>query len=179
VTCIVGVTFGRGKVMLAGDSAGTADHHVVVRKDPKVFVRGPFAFGCCGSFRAMQLLRYSLPVIAQPPGMDPHELMVTAFIDAVRALFKDGGIGHSEDGVDTGHSFLVGFAGRLFEVEEDYQVGESGDPYAAVGCGREYALGSLHASARRAPRQRLIAALDAAAKFSGAVRGPYLFAEAE
>src|ERR1019366_6351782 len=77
---------------------------------------------------------------------------------------------------ESGGTFLVGTHGRLFEVSSDYQIGEPADPYAAVGCGSEVALGALHATggSKMTPHQRLEAALAAAERFSNGVRGPFV-----
>ena len=39
---------------------------------------------------------------------------------------------------------LVGYAGKLFIVEDDYQVSEVGDGYAAIGSGDNVAKGALY-----------------------------------
>lgn len=166
--------------MLGGDSAGISGYDISSRKDAKVFRRGPFAIGMCGSFRMGQLLRYALPDLGHPDGQDAHEFMVTTFIDAVRVLLTEGGLAKKEDNVEAIEgSFIVGYRGRLFTVEQDYQVGEERNDYTSVGCGAAYALGCLYQNKRRPPKARLIQALEAASKFSAGVRGPYTFAEAE
>jgi len=176
MTAIVGLVQ-QERIYIGGDSAGVAWPHLTVRADSKVFRNGPYLFGFTTSFRMGQLIRHSL----QPPeppatGTDLERFMATAFVDALRACLKDGGWARKDDEREEGGTFLVGVAGRLFMVEEDYQVGEPADRYAAVGSGAAVALGALYATAggRTAPRRRVETALAAAERFSAGVRGPFV-----
>lgn len=164
-----------GAVLIGGDSAGIGGYQLTVRRDSKVFINGPYVFGFTSSFRMGQLLRWALK---PPPPGDPAELerfMTTAWIDSVRECLQAGGYAWSNGGQESGGTFLVGVAGRLFEVDADYQVGEPLDGYAAVGCGADIALGALHAtrSAAMGADERVMAALRAAERHSAGVRGPF------
>lgn len=175
MTAIVGLVH-KHRVYLGGDSAGVAGYQLTLRRDPKVFRSGPYAMGFTSSFRMGQLLRHSLTA-PQPEG-DLDRFMVTTFVDAVRTCLKDGGWARKDAEQEEGGTFLVGIHGRLFTIDSDYQVAESADGYDAAGCGDQLALGAFHATAAldMKPRQRLTAALDAAAHHSAGVRGPYTFA---
>lgn len=180
MTCIVGLVDGKGSVLIGGDSAGVAGLSVRLRRDVKVFrVGDEMVVGMCGSFRMGQLLRYNLTPPAHPEGEDPHSYMVRLFVDAARQTFKEGGFSKLEDGVEEmPHSaFLIGYRGRLFEIDEDYQVGEVYDGYASVGCGEEFALGVLYATQKsgRTMLWRARQALECASHFSGGVRPPFVF----
>lgn len=173
MTAIVGLVH-QGTVYIGGDSAGVSGYSMTVRADSKVFAVGPYLMGFTTSFRMGQLIRYSLA--APEPDGDLERFMSTAFIDAVRDCLKDGGWAKKENDREEGGTFLVGVRGRLFTVEDDYQVGVSVDPYAAVGCGDELALGALYATARSrmSPQRRVLTALRAAERYSAGVRGPFL-----
>jgi hypothetical protein len=173
LTAIVGLVHD-DTVHLGGDSAGVAGLSMTVRADAKVFTAGPYIFGFTTSFRMGQLIRYALDVPI--PDGDLDRFMATTFVDAVRDCLKAGGWARKENEREEGRTFLVGVAGRLFIIEEDYQVGASVDGYAAVGSGREIALGALFATARTrmAPDRRVMVALQAAERFSAGVRGPFL-----
>jgi ATP-dependent protease HslVU (ClpYQ) peptidase subunit len=173
VTCIAGVA-DNGHVYLAGDSAGSSGWELTVRADPKVFVNGPYVLGFTTSFRFGQLLRYAFSPPAPETG-DLHGFMCTAFVDALRTCLKEAGWAIKENEQESGGaSFLAGVSGQMFIVHADYQVGTPADPYAAVGCGAQVALGALHATADTGllPVQRLGKALAAAERFSNGVRGP-------
>ena len=136
MTCIVGIAQG-GTVWIGGDSAGvdTSRHALSVRADPKVFRIGDFVMGFTSSFRMGQLLAYALHPPLRRPEADVHAFMVTEFVDAVRDCLKAGGYAEKHDGAERGGAFLVGYAGRLFHIDSDYQVGENACGFDACGCG--------------------------------------------
>ena len=181
MTCIVGVE-GDGVVVGGGDSAGvTDDDLLVVRADEKVFtlLGGDFVLGFTDSFRMGQLLRYSLRLPRRETreaayASDPDRFMATTFVDAARACLKKGGFARREDDAETGGTFVVGWHGRLYEIDDDYQVGRSVSGYTAVGGGAEIAFGALHATADVDPAERVERALEAASAHSATVRPPYV-----
>ena len=182
MTCIV-ATKHSGEVHMGADSAGVAGLSILTRKDPKLFRVGSMLFGCCGSFRAMQLIRFGQwnldpDHLPHPEPRDPFEAMVTLLIPRWRQVLMDGGyLRKTENEEHMSSSFLVGWRGEIFEIEGDLQVGMSQHEFAAVGCGRDLALGSMHAVAQsRGPRDTLHAALSAAEEFSAGVRRPFIFA---
>ena len=99
--------------------------------------------------------------------------MATDFIEAIRGTLKTGGYTVVKDNQESGGTFLVGHAGRIFRIEDDFQVGEARIGFDAVGCGFAYALGSLWESRGKRPRDRVRRALEAAERFSGAVQRPF------
>lgn len=175
MTCIVGLE-DDGKVFIGGDSAGVAGLSLMIRADEKVFTKGEFLFGFTSSFRMGQLLRYKLEIPYHKPGMGNYEYMVSEFVEAVRKCLKDGGYSRTNSGEESGGTFLVGYRGALFVIDEDYQVGRPECGYHAVGCGDDIAKGSLFTSGRNFdmnPSERVREALKAAEQFSAGVRGPF------
>jgi ATP-dependent protease HslVU (ClpYQ) peptidase subunit len=173
VTCIAAVVEG-DRIWMGGDSAGSAGNWLTVRADQKVFRNGEFLMGFCGSFRMGQLLRYSLSPPKHARRADVHRYMVTAFVDEVRDTLKKGGFARKEHDVeDIDGSFLVGYRGRLFEIESDYQVAEAVDGFASIGSGSSIAQGALCVTQGMEPRKRVRAALDAAERYSTGVRRPF------
>lgn len=173
MTCIVAIEH-NGIVHIGGDSAGVSGLSLTVRADEKVFTKDPFVMGFTTSFRMGQLLRYKLTVAGKPEDMDEVEYMSTWFVDAVRNCLKAGGYARTYDGHESGGTFLVGYRGRLYIIDSDYQVGIPADGYAAVGCGEDLALGALHATRQLKPEKRIEVALEAAERFSGGVRRPFV-----
>lgn len=173
MTCIVGITDGH-TVTIGGDSAGSDGWHVAVRSDSKVFQVGPYLMGFTTSYRMGQLLRYSLS-IGEPDTWDVDRFMATTFIDAVRECLTAGGYAKNDSGREEGGQFLVGIHGRLYVVDEDYQVGHTIAGYAAVGSGYLVALGSLHSTAQTPldSRSRTVMALEAAVELTSGVRPPF------
>ena len=159
---------------MGGDSAGLSGWETVVRADPKVFINGPFVMGFTTSFRMGQLLRYAFEPPEHSSDVEDHRFMATTFVDAVRECLKAGGYAKKENEVELAGDFLVGYRGHLYEVDTDYQVGESVDGYMAIGTGSATSVGALYATKGRAPRVRVRLALEAAARHNGAVCAPFI-----
>jgi ATP-dependent protease HslVU (ClpYQ) peptidase subunit len=179
MTAIVGLVHD-GRVYIGGDSAGVSGLDITLRRDPKVFVNGPLVIGYTSSFRMGQLLRYQVEVPQRHGDVDVFQWMVTGVVEAMRSAFKNGGYARKENEQEQGGFFLVGYQGRLFEVGSDYQVGEPRDGYEAIGCGEDYAKGSLHSTQTSGlpPKDRLLMALRAAEHHSAGVVGPFVVEEA-
>lgn len=173
MTAVVGLV-DSGRVYIGADSAATGGWHQTTLVESKVWRAGPYAFGCAGSIRAMQLLRHVFDPPAPTASLD--RFLATTFADAVRVVLKDGGhVKISENQESSPDSrFIVGVAGRLFIFNGDLSSMEPADRCAAIGCGDEFALGALHATAGQPPKLRIRAALAAAEHFSAGVRGPFV-----
>ena len=170
MTCIVGLVHD-GDVYIGGDSAGVAGLSITIRSDEKVFGNGPFIMGFTTSFRMGQLLRYKLAPPAQTVHQNDMEYMVTSFVDSCRQCFAGNGFGDKDATV--GGNFLVGYKGKLYNIEGDYQVGVPRAAFDAVGCGSDLALGAMFATEGLPPEKRIHAALAAASTFSAGVAPPF------
>jgi ATP-dependent protease HslVU (ClpYQ) peptidase subunit len=173
LTCIVGVVEGN-TVHIGGDSAGVGGYSLTVRADQKVFRNGPMLFGFTSSFRMGQLLRYALTIPDHDPRVETEKYMAVTFVNAVRDCLKSHGFAKRSNEVEEGGTFLVGYKGRLFCIQDDYQVAEAADGYDAVGCGHDIAKGALVATPDRPARERVEKALSAAERYSAGVRAPFL-----
>lgn len=171
MTCIAGVAE-NGKVWIGGDSAGISGWALRARADEKVFRKKGMLFGFTTSFRMGDLIRFAFMPPAQTVKQGDREYLCTTFIDALRDCFKDGGYRKSDQGVESGGTFLLGYRGRLYMICDDFQVGESAHGYDAVGSGHEVAIGALCVG-NVTPRARVLKALHAAERHNAAVRGPF------
>lgn len=179
MTCIVGwIEESKGKrdVWIGGDSAGVGGLSLRIRKDTKVFRNGDMLFGYTSSFRMGQLLRYSLNIPEQSKSKSDYEYMCTDFIDAVVSLFEKKKYSKINNNEITGGTFLVGYKGNLYCIEDDFQIGIPALNFEAVGCGSTIAMGAMHAlrKLKYQPKLRIKKAIDAAAEFSAGVQGPYV-----
>lgn len=174
MTCIVAVKDKNNQVVMGADSAGVGGLSIQNRVDPKIYRVGNALIGFTSSFRMGQLLGYSL-VLPERKVSSIEQYMATDFIDAVRQCLKDGGYASKKEETERGGSFLVAIEGRIFHVQQDYQVAEKFEPYDAVGCGDDIALGSLYTTEGRGSAQaRIKMALMAASHFSAGVRAPFI-----
>ena len=190
MTCIVGMLNPQdGNIIIGGDSAAVTGMEIQVEKQPKIFKNGEFIFGCTTSFRMIQLLKFQFqpPVIehggtgftsaSKQAPVDIYAYMCTKFVDELRNCFKVGGILDTQNGIEHGGTFLVGYKERLFRINSDFYVMETLDGFDAVGCGQQYALGAMKQleSTKLSVQAKLAQALETAAHFSGGVVGPFHF----
>jgi hypothetical protein len=161
-----------------------AGGHIFAQKSPKVFMVGQYGIAFTDSFRMGQILQYDWT----PPKFTGNsrtldKFMRTKFVESVKEAFKAGGygnIGNQSEAEDSGGVFLIGIkgAGRLFYMDDDFQIGENIVPYYAEGIGMDFALGSLHSTqSMRDPYKRLEIALSSASQFSIGVCPPYHYIE--
>jgi len=172
VTCIIGVAEEHA-VWMGADSASSAGWTGRISCLPKVFRVGKFLIGYTTSFRMGQILQHHLSVRAQKVDESDAEYMVCGFAEAVRSCLKEHGFAKIENNVETGGQFLVGYKGRLYVVDTDFQVNIHADNFDAVGCGAQYALGAMQALSDKSPEERILTALEISAKFSNGVCGPF------
>ena len=172
MTCIAGVSDGKD-VWIGGDSLGvcSSTYEMTFREDEKVFFVKEFLIGFTTSFRMGQLLRYFLNVGEPEKPYDPLGFMVRQFIPAVRQCLKDGGFASKKDEQESGGTFLVGYRGKLFRIENDYQVNIPKTGYDAIGCGSHFALGSLFTFKDENPEFRVQRAIEAVMFHSSGVGG--------
>lgn len=174
MTCIVGFIENEN-VWIGGDSLGSGGLSCSTRSDEKVFLNGEMVFGFTSSYRMGQVLRYKLNPPEQSQYKSDYEYMVTDFMDSVGNVLADANFATIENNVITIGSFLVGYNGKLYHIEDDLQVAISNKKYNACGAGEDIALGALYAlnNIDMSPRERITKALEAATEYCAAVRGPY------
>ncbi len=178
MTCIVGI-IEKGVVHIGCDSLASGTMFKRVRKDGKVFDKGEFIIGACGSYRLMNIIEHCFtPPYFKEDTMCISKYMSTDFVDGLKKTFKERGfLRSSESTIDKGGNILVGFRGRLFEVMVDFQVAEMEDEYAVIGSGYPFAMGSLNSTKNKSVRDRLILALESAEKYDLYTQRPFNFYE--
>jgi ATP-dependent protease HslVU (ClpYQ) peptidase subunit len=178
MTCIIGIEH-NGRCYVGGDSAGISNYDVTIRRDEKVFTNGEFVIGFTSSFRMGQILRYRFDPPKHHPDQDVMEYMVVNFIDAVRETFKASGWTPQEDtskGIECSGTFIVGYKGRIFEIEGDLQVSSPSCGIATCGCGYALALGAMDALSEyeHDVENRIKKALSIVAKRNCGVHAPFI-----
>ena len=109
------------------------------KTDEKIFRNGDFLFGFTGSFRMGQILRYSLDPPEQKQNEDDYKYLCTSFIDAVMECLQEKKFAKDDNGELSGGQFLIGYKGSIYDVQADFQVAKSVEPFNACGCGERYA----------------------------------------
>jgi len=172
MTCVIGLVE-KARVYIGVDSAAVSGWTRRETSVRKVFRRGPFLVGYTTSFRMGQLLEHQLKVPKQASGAADMAYMVNQFIEAARKLLKERGFSKVEANNESGGQFLVGYRGRLYSIESDFQVGEMSEGFDAVGSGSEFALGAMKALERLPPGRRIRRSLEIAAHFNMGVCPPF------
>jgi len=175
MTCIVG-WIEKDKVYIGGDSAGSNDSILQIRKDTKVFKRNGMVFGCAASFRMINLLKFTFKIPKHEDKISIDEYMNTLFIESVRKCFKEYGFSTVTNNEETGGTFLIGYRNRLFKIPSDYQIAETKNGFDASGSGMYYALGSLYTNKNNKMdiKKRLKIALESAEYYNPFVRKPFI-----
>lgn len=172
MTCVVGLMH-KGRVHIGVDSSSIQGWTRRTTNLKKVFRSGPFLLGYTTSFRMGQLLEHHLEVPKQTDDQTDMQYLVVEFIERARKLMKDRGYSKVEANAETGGQFLIGYRGRLYSVQNDFQVGEMSDGLDAIGSGSDYALGAMKALETLPPTQRIKKALQITAHFNMGVCGPF------
>jgi len=164
------------KVYIGGDGVASAGSLTNKITNPKVFIKKPMIIGFCHSLRMGQLLRYSLKIPPHPHGKDAFDYLTTNFISAVQSvLAKNGFFDLDPAKIMSCFPFLVGYRGKIYEVNGDFGFIKYEKKYCAIGAGTELALGSLHSTETliKNPEKRIIMALEAASSFEASVGPPF------
>ncbi len=180
MTCIIGLVED-GRVYIGADSAAANQFELRQTALKKVFRRSTggqeLIIGYTDSFRMGQILQYHLMLEKQPDDEDDLTYLVRGVADQARATFRERGYLQVENEQEAGGTFLIGYRGKLYIVESDFQVNHYLDDFEAIGSGREYALGAMLALKELSPRERIGQALEIAAHFSVGVIGPFFIEE--
>lgn len=174
---------------MGGDAAAVNEHHAVdIYSKSKVFARLSdngkikWLFGFTGSFRVGQIIKYKLqlPSLLKYPKKDIEEILVCSFVDTIRLCLKKAGALKESDGVSSmasDASILIAVNGQLVILDQEFQVISLAKPYAAIGIGGDYAMGSLCSigehDAKTDPVQRITLALNASHVHNAGIQKPF------
>lgn len=174
MTCVIGMERD-GKVYMGADSQTSTAEWKARTKMNKVFFRDGerFLFGTSGSVRMNNLLHYALEIPYRNPEMSAEQYMVTDFINAVRATFRAGGWLYKDNDREWSGVFMVGYEGKLWIVDTDFQIARLDPALHCLGSGDQYAYGAMLALDALAPTTRIKAALEIAGRLCPSVGGPY------
>lgn len=142
MTCICGVVKD-GYVWIAGDLMGSNDFTHKVYPDSKVFQNGEFIIGYTSSFRMGQILEWNWEPPLREEGISDRQYMQLNVVESLRATFAAFGYGIKEGLEELGGSFLIGYKGCLYEMQDNFSLLKIED-YVAVGSGQYHAEAVLH-----------------------------------
>lgn len=127
--------------ILGADSQVTdGDKRIISPSTPKIVKLGRYLLAVSGDCRPGDILTYNW----KPPlydKSDPIKFMGGKVIPSIIAAFKAQGYDWTKEGVS--YSYLLAFAGNLFEIGDDLSITQSFDGLYGIGSGSAYALGAL------------------------------------
>lgn len=186
MTCIVAIKH-EGAVYIGSD-AGAVDpsnYSMHVQDDPKSFKLSgevEMIIGYSGSWRAGQLIRYSLTLPEHSPKKTDMAYIVTDVVDALMELLRSNNTLKKEnEKEETDADIVIGYRGEIYVVDGNFAVMKPMNGYVAIGSGGDIALGALYASGltqkKMSPKERLKLALEASATFTAGIMPPFNFVE--
>lgn len=179
MTCIVGyVDKENDKVYIGSDSIGADTSTWMCRTlvDSKLFKKGDMIFGATSSFRMIQIIQYNFEIPKQPEDQDDLTYLCSTFIDALMKCFQDKGFARKENDTVTGGTFLIGYKGNLYTVQNDFSIMKSVEHFESCGCGEPYAVAAMKVLDENTDLDittKIEKSLEAAEHFSAYVRGPF------
>jgi ATP-dependent protease HslVU (ClpYQ) peptidase subunit len=179
MTCIVGyVEPETGVIYMGGDSSCSNDDEMNLKAGSKVVRNGDILIGTCGSRRIGDIFRYVfVPPVYHPGRKKLYAYLIADFIEAMRYALSSGG--ESTKTLGKGSALLIGLHGRLFQIDEEFQIFEPARGYDAIGSGAYFARGAMYATPDFPPTERIYRALAAAEAHCPSVRGPFLLERLE
>lgn len=175
MSAIVGIADGK-HVHMAADSEYEDGNRKIRDTRPKLFRVGELLIGASGDLRVALAVHYAdwLPPYA---GGDEDAYMRLAVLDALRALLKERELLTDEESPSFG--LLVGWRGRLWEIDPHFTATAPPAGFAAIGSGGAPAWGALYSRRALALPEALKMALEAAAEYGACVSPPFHFASTD
>ena len=171
MTCIVGM-ISNDKIYMGADSCTTVGALTFTKSEPKIFEKRGYLFGTAGSTRVSQVVHY---LFNPPEGNPTHVFMLEKLVSALKKCLKDNDIVINEK--ENQFQMLVGVYGKLFLINDGFDVFQPSCGYIAAGNGRSVALGALHAVINNNlcsdPEKILQYALTASAELNDGVSAPF------
>ncbi len=142
MTLIIGIDKKiNGKIVqvMAGDFTSSNKFTKVLKYTPKVFKRKEYAFGCSGSIRMNQLLRYS-DFPEEGAKWSTPQTLHNSFIPWVRQVLKDGGLSEINNSVEEFNGYFLFYNGKYIQiVHRNFSTLRHKNGIYAVGSGEYHA----------------------------------------
>jgi len=166
-----------GRVYLGSDSVASEGDNVFPRRDEKLILKNNMLFGITGSWRLLDIVRFSFAPPVNENLLETREFVSTILIDELIKCLKEKAvlITNTDGQTEMDSQILLAVEGRCFSIGEDFQVGESVHDFDAVGCADIIALGALNilSEYETCPETIILKALAVCGAYNGMVRGPF------
>jgi ATP-dependent protease HslVU (ClpYQ) peptidase subunit len=172
MTCIIGINDGK-KTWIGGDSASSDTHTIHSVHTEKVFKKGKFIIGISGAWEASNVMRYRFNPSPIKKGVSVDKYMHTIVFDHIRRIFKHAGhLTISSSNESQNGTILIGIGKHLYLLQSGLSLVDYSNNFEATGSGGAVALGAMAATKELLPEERIMNALEIAAKYTTCVRGP-------
>jgi ATP-dependent protease HslVU (ClpYQ) peptidase subunit len=162
--------------ILGADSQVTdGDKRILSPATPKIVKLKKYLLAVSGDCRPGDILTYNWT----PPAYDgtkPTVFVGRKIIPSIIAAFKLQGFDYTKEGIS--YSYLLAFAGNIFEIGDDLSLTQSSDGLYGVGSGSAYALGALagklpNLAKPESAKEQILEALKIAAKYDINTASPF------
>ena len=186
MTVIVGIK-DKDNIYMGCDSAISTDSEIMTLSNPKIIQKWGMLIGITGSIRGLQLLEYEWDIPDNDDGKEILSVLDTYSDDeyihkfvvpSIKEVFFSNQYCIQCDGQENMEDWLlIGYKGELYTLVSNYQCFKLDKPYAAIGSGSPYALGSLKTQEDlgifgKDPEMNITRAIKSACEFSNSVREP-------
>ncbi len=176
MTCVIGMV-DSGRVYMAADSATATGWEVLPMAGKKLFRLGDMLIGVAGNHSVGQLVRY-VKLSQRPDAVSDEDYLLNTVLVDIRRCLREHGVTKVEDNVEELPSeMLIAYHSRLYKVGIDCALVELASGIQAIGSGREYALGTMLALAKKRPTERLLRSLECAAAMCASVGESFVVEE--
>ena len=142
MTCIL-ATIHNNKVHMIGDMCGSNGFtHKNYTKNVKVFTNKDFLVGYTTCYRMGQILQYSWEPPVKSLDYSDDVYIYKHIVNSLKAVFEANGFGCKNGISFSGGNFLLGWKGRIFEMQDNISILEH-EQFASVGCGEYFAEASM------------------------------------
>lgn len=149
--------------ILGADSQVTdGDKRIISSSTPKIVKLKKYLLAVSGDCRPGDVLTYNWTPPAYD-GTDPVKFMGRKIIPSIILAFKMQGFDYTKEG--TSYSYLLAFAGNIFEIGDDLSITQSNDGLYGTGSGSAYALGALAGQLPNIGKAEILDALAISAKY--------------
>lgn len=168
------------RVLMGADSFIQEGNRLLCDTQSKLWRLGDMVMGGSGRLLVADAIQYGFRLPPVPEGQSEDAYMRLTLPDTLRGYLQERGLMYTPEGenLETCEaSLLIGWRGRIWEVDGNLSVCETVEPYNAIGSGGDIARTALHCLPG-SPRERLAGALEAAAQFSVTVSAPFTYLDA-
>lgn len=144
------------------------------------FVKFPdLIIGFSGYLRAFQVVKRQLKIRKDIKKTD--DWFHINFISSMKDVLRKNGVlvvENEQEKLPSNCNFLIGFKGKIYEMDDDFSMFRSARGFACIGSGSNVALGSLWTTRDLAsPQARLRLALEASVELVPSCAPPFFYEE--